>query len=177
MTTYNSAAVSDSVIAHQKGITLQQGRALRDNPLAIAEGASGAPRIQPKALDLFQAQMSLSTTNADATIAETGRLDIVLQLNNTAGSSHTVTMRLSDDGGSTWSSSANIFTAAASDRVSALVICDLIGGQYTAIGDVGSSSPYGSLTLPSGTVNAIRLATSNSSLTGQARVFCFGTST
>lgn len=43
MTTYNAAAVSNTVIAHEKGITLQQGRALRDNPLAIAEGDSSVP--------------------------------------------------------------------------------------------------------------------------------------
>jgi hypothetical protein len=50
MTTYNAAAVADSVIAHKKGITLQTGRALRDNPIALAEGATGAPRIQLGAL-------------------------------------------------------------------------------------------------------------------------------
>lgn len=43
MTTYNAAAVADAVIAYQKGITLQQGRALRDNPLAQFESASAAP--------------------------------------------------------------------------------------------------------------------------------------
>ena len=51
MTTYNGTALSDSVIAYQKGITLQQGRALRDNPIAMFEGASGAPRLQFSALD------------------------------------------------------------------------------------------------------------------------------
>lgn len=50
MTTYNAAAVADSVIAFKKGITLQQGRALRDNPLAMFEGAAGAPRLLVGAL-------------------------------------------------------------------------------------------------------------------------------
>lgn len=45
MTTYNAAAVADSIIAYGKGITLQQGRALRDNPIAIAEGAVTAPVV------------------------------------------------------------------------------------------------------------------------------------
>lgn len=36
----------DSVISHEKPITLQQGRALRDNPLAMAEGAAGAPYLR-----------------------------------------------------------------------------------------------------------------------------------
>lgn len=44
--TYDLTAVSDTVIAHKKPITLQQGRQLRDNPIAIAEGASGAPIMQ-----------------------------------------------------------------------------------------------------------------------------------
>lgn len=53
MTTYNAAAVTDAVIAYQKPITLQQGRALRDNPLAQFEGAAGAPRIQFEAMDTW----------------------------------------------------------------------------------------------------------------------------
>lgn len=44
--TYDATAVSDTVIAHKKPITLQQGRQLRDNTIAIAEGASGAPIMQ-----------------------------------------------------------------------------------------------------------------------------------
>lgn len=43
---YNAAAVSDAVIAHQKPITLQQGRGLRDNTLGIAAGLSDAPYVQ-----------------------------------------------------------------------------------------------------------------------------------
>lgn len=46
MPTYNAGAVADTVIAYQKPITLQQGRGLRDNPLAIAEASSGAPVVQ-----------------------------------------------------------------------------------------------------------------------------------
>lgn len=36
----------DAVIGHKKPITLQQGRALRDNPIAMAEGAAGAPFLR-----------------------------------------------------------------------------------------------------------------------------------
>lgn len=42
MTTYNAAAVSDATIAFQKPITLQQGRALRDNAISMIEGNGGA---------------------------------------------------------------------------------------------------------------------------------------
>jgi hypothetical protein len=47
---YNAAAVSDATIAFRKPITLQQGRALRDNPEAIAQGLSGATRIRGAAM-------------------------------------------------------------------------------------------------------------------------------
>ena len=58
---YNSAPVSDEVIAHKKPITLQTGRALRDNMLslnsdqialiaAIVAGDAGAARIRINAL-------------------------------------------------------------------------------------------------------------------------------
>lgn len=43
--------LSDESIAHKKPITLQQGRALRDNPIAIAEGAPNAPRLRLGALE------------------------------------------------------------------------------------------------------------------------------
>jgi len=45
MAVYNYAAVADTSIAFENGITLQQGRALRDNPIAAFEGQSGAPRL------------------------------------------------------------------------------------------------------------------------------------
>lgn len=41
MTTYNPSTVSNTAIASGKPLTLQQGRALRDNPIAFREGASG----------------------------------------------------------------------------------------------------------------------------------------
>lgn len=60
MTTYNAAAVADAIIAYGKGITLQQGRALRDNPIAIAEGASGAPKVMAAALNIATGSASYS---------------------------------------------------------------------------------------------------------------------
>lgn len=46
MTTFSAAAVSNAAIAFQKPITLQQGRALRDNLAASFEGSPGAHRLQ-----------------------------------------------------------------------------------------------------------------------------------
>ena len=63
MTTYNAAAVTDAIIAYGKGITLQQGRALRDNPIAIAEGASGAPKVMAAALNIATGSASASVAS------------------------------------------------------------------------------------------------------------------
>ena len=45
MATYDASAVTNAVIAFKKGITIQMLRAMRDNPLAIFEGAAAAPRL------------------------------------------------------------------------------------------------------------------------------------
>lgn len=42
---YDSAAFSDTQIAHKKGITLQQGRALREGMGGVAQGADSAPVV------------------------------------------------------------------------------------------------------------------------------------
>lgn len=71
MATYNGAAVTDAVIASQKPITLQQGRALRDNPIAIAEGAAGAPRLEIPALGALTAGTTVRAANPN-TFTEPG---------------------------------------------------------------------------------------------------------
>jgi hypothetical protein len=48
MTTYT--AIPDADLAPEKVITTATAVLLRDNPIAITEGATGAPRIQPAAL-------------------------------------------------------------------------------------------------------------------------------
>lgn len=48
MTTYT--VLSDAELAQDKPITQAKMRALRDNPIAITEGASGAPQIQTAAI-------------------------------------------------------------------------------------------------------------------------------
>lgn len=42
--------ISNEDIKHKKPITVAAGRALRDNPIAISEGAAGAPRVADAAL-------------------------------------------------------------------------------------------------------------------------------
>lgn len=62
MTTYNAAAVTNAVIAFKKAVTLQLLRALRDNPIAMFEGAAGAPRLARGALNSFAAGDTIFAT-------------------------------------------------------------------------------------------------------------------
>ena len=71
MATYNAAAVADAAISHKKGISLQTGRALRDNPIAISEGASGAPRN-------LAASLNTATSSVTGTLASGGLVRINL---------------------------------------------------------------------------------------------------
>ena len=67
MAVYNYAAVADATVAFEKGITLQQGRALRDNPIALAGGAADAPRISIRALDRLAAGDVVKSTQSGDT--------------------------------------------------------------------------------------------------------------
>lgn len=49
MTAYTT--LSDTTLSQDKPLTQSTARAFRDNPLAIAEGDSSAPKIQPAAID------------------------------------------------------------------------------------------------------------------------------
>ena len=55
--------------------------ALRDNPIAIAEGAAGAPRIQTAAIQdgaVAQAKLKTNTTSLSGTIGGFGRTNLSL---------------------------------------------------------------------------------------------------
>lgn len=47
MATYT--AITDAETGHKSPLTISLARRLRDNPLAISEGAAGAPRLLPRA--------------------------------------------------------------------------------------------------------------------------------
>ena len=64
--------IPDSSIEPGKPIRSIDGLALRDNPVAITEGATGAPRIIGKAAKRFADYPVLSVTAADTYSAATG---------------------------------------------------------------------------------------------------------
>lgn len=160
---YNSAAVADSVIAFQKPITLQQGRALRDNPLAIQEGLAGAPKVLGQALG--GVAVGLIRTTGTTTAAITGFANrpklMVVDIRAVATAS-AVSLRaeFSNDNGSTWGAVQAIITLTSAQMLTATLRIDVETGVWSLLGGVTGSPPTiasatGTFTVPAN-VNGIR---------------------
>lgn len=109
MATYTT--IANSAVDPNAPVTSELMTALRDNPLAITEGSSGAPKVQPEALELVYGSGSASGL---ATLISVYDLDnvnyIVAQGEGTVTSTPSasrdtnIEYRLSTDNGSTWGS-------------------------------------------------------------------------
>jgi hypothetical protein len=110
MPTYNAAAVSDTTIAYQKPITLQQGRAFRDNLIATMEMASGSPKMKRK---LVGGAATGSGSVTFTGLGEFGGVDMLINLSGSTGgappATFTLTLEFSNDG-TTWLGGSTIFT-------------------------------------------------------------------
>ena len=105
--------------------------ALRDNPVAIAEGAAGAPRVEARGRE-FGYYGSLSSTGTDAI----GFTDIdpliVSQLflgwSNTSGSTRQFQVRASNDNGSTWTDWITIFSNVSGTSIGSIALLNSTTG-------------------------------------------------
>lgn len=117
--------VVDSSVDPDAPLTSDLMYRLRDNPIAIAEGAVGAPKVRSEALNL--ATLAGDRTS-DGVVFTMNGLDRVAALmvnsyasiTHTAAGSATVRYRTSTNGGSTWSGyttfDSSVLTAAGSSR-------------------------------------------------------------
>jgi hypothetical protein len=173
MATYDAAAVSDAVIAFKKGITLQQGRALRDNPIAIAEGATGAPRVEGRSLDTFMGTLSLVDTTATGFI-DLDRFELIRAVGNIDVAtvvSRTMEIRFSNDNGSSYGSYQTI-TISPSGGLSNI---EMFFNMRTGVGRflTGGLTNALTLTVPAN-ANAFQMRFDGSDRTGTFSFFCFG---
>lgn len=111
-------AITDSQVDPDAPLTSELAYAWRDNPIAIAEGAVGAPRIQPPSM----AQPLVSASGQGHTVstnwlAFTGldevkdlRVDFHITNANTSPQAADFEVAFSNDGGSTWGSSQVILS-------------------------------------------------------------------
>lgn len=121
---YNSSAVSNTAIAFQKPITLQQGRALRDNPLEMFLGGAGAPRLQFEAMDAWYS--TPGAVGSLALLAQTG----AGSTNIVAGTTYA---------GSTLTYAGFHFTSAVLSAVGASAPGSALSGTWKALGSVNYS--------------------------------------
>ncbi len=151
MTTYDGSAVSNTVIAHKKPITLQQGRALRDNPIAISEGAPSAPRIAHRAITpLYLGGSNGSGSGYSFALTGTQNLGMIDgQIDWVVASGDQIVFQASTDGGSTWGAQQNIITTTGGG--SGRMMLNLVTGAWRITPNLS-----GTLTIPSG-CNAIRI--------------------
>jgi len=117
-------AITDTQVDPDAPLTSQLAYQWRDNPIAITEGAAGAPRNRPLSLDLaLSASQAVSDTETAFT-GLAGQSSLLLVASATSPSSgNTTTLEIdgSEDNGATWlgewytvisatSSDANPFT-------------------------------------------------------------------
>lgn len=152
--------INDSQVDPDAPLTSELAYAWRDNPVAIAEGAAGAPRVQPKAV-FSPGILGNSGITGGNWIAITG-LDgiktIALDAGSSAGSGANFVIAFSNDGGSTWGSNqtiANMSSNAVTLNLNInLATGSVIGGMViggTTVTNIGLS-----LTVPAN-CNAVRV--------------------
>ena len=124
----------------EKPIRAEQGLMLAGNPIAMANGASGAPRVQPQAIsapfysfgDIASREFVINPNATHFEVNFVGELfttDITL----TAASYYQPSFAFSTDGGATWGANQQI----ARLTLHAKMLINLDGLTYTLLGQIG----------------------------------------
>lgn len=172
MTTYNASAVADAIIAHKKGITLQQGRALRDNPIAMAEGAAGAPKVAALALSSPYKPQVGSTSAAPAgwtDLDAVKELKILGNFNNNIAATRVFRLDFSNNAGGSWSGTTNMISLPGAGDAQFTIYLNLDTGAYYVFSPALSAMASGTAVLPS-VCNGVRMTFSGSTCTATAFV-------
>jgi hypothetical protein len=171
MTTYT--AIPNGDVDQDSPVTQTLVTLLRDNPIAISEGSTDAPRIQPRALQTGLLGRTFGNSEVfDITNIKAVRLDLAAYFNNTSSNAR-FQAAFSDDGGSTWGATQDVFVIADASSTkttgSVFVEIDCETGSYQAAGVMGSDTSFrsisdsGTLTVPT---NADRVRFSKSTSLG-----------
>jgi len=148
--------------------------ALRDNPVAIAEGATGAPRVHGKALGgVWLGSLTMTGTAGMGFTALDGvsliRADIVVTTPNTGAF---LRARYSNDNGATWGSWQNTTVTSDSGGGFGALALNLQTGDWSLYGS-GAGATSGIHTVPT-TANAFQLSWSTSVNTLYGQYYILG---
>lgn len=178
--------IPDTDVDPDAPVTSELMYALRDNPVALAEGAVGAPRVMGIALNTFLAHQSKNMTQSDpiAFVGLDGIGEVLIAFSCTGGGSaadQTLQVSLTNDNGSTWSNwvgltgytinkdsgSSFLFTISVNNGNAIM----MFGSYGTAV--IRSGNIVNSITgIPTG-ANGFRFRQSSSVSVGSASVACW----
>jgi len=178
MTTY--VAIPNGDIDQDSPLTQPLITALRDNPLAVIEGASGAPRIVGMALDLFLGDFTFTSTEAG--LSGLGSLDgmmVLVNSVNSGSSARDMQIRMSNDDGATWGSWQNTGLSNGNGNGQGIMFIGLKSGLSMSVTNGQSTTDINNgwvaLTVPSGGANAFQFRASGSLGGGNYyRAICLG---
>ncbi len=151
MTTYT--AILDTQVDPDAPITSGLGYQFRDNPIAIAEGAAGAPRI---------ARKHISGRGAPVTFTSIGSYtgaELNIFVDDGGDASASLSIALSDDGGSSFYAATSLPTVTTNDPAHHVGFIDFVTGQIRFISNDGSvTQTVATLAGASVNVDAFRLS-------------------
>lgn len=108
-------------------------QALRDNVEALAEGASGAPKIRV----VHTVSGGPSTTQTFTGLGDYSGISFEIKARNNSGAARTLTIEYSTNGGGAWSATTTIHSSGVSEQLNVSGAFDFSGGNLLAI--IGSS--------------------------------------
>lgn len=134
---YSLTGLSDTDISQNKPIKATQGQQLRDNIIGVAGGVSGAPKVVGEALGLTFTKFTFTATPGGITDIDARAKDLLffteVIIPSTATVAVTLSMRASDDNGSTWGSYVTFASYTPSgndDSVTNILVLDVQTGLF-----------------------------------------------
>ena len=156
----------NSLFLQDKPILGSTGMALRDNPIAISEGAPGAPRIAHRALtSLYLGAWQGTGTGSSFVLTDLGNISVMdCSLDFTVTSGHQIIIEASTNNGSSWGTAQYLINAGASTiSGNGRMMLNLRTGAFAIQRGAANALLTGTLTMPSG-CNAIRIRPEHSSV-------------
>lgn len=143
--------------------------ALRDNPVAIAEGAAGAPRVWGSAIRAnLLADASLTSPGSSLVINNIpSHFAVYIQLDATPSGSTLIDCNVSNDNGATWAPRIFFINSSTPFSRSGFLYSNGINANALGFGDVGNITFQGP-------VNAVRCFANPSGTITSARIRVFG---
>lgn len=129
-------------------VTSEFGTAALENAVALAEGASGAPKIATK-----NQSGTRTTGNLDFTVTDFGGARFYIGIRNTGGVSETIVINASDG---SFGTNRTLFTIPASSSRSLHGYVDFASGDFFCIGD-DAVRTTGTLTV-TGSISTLRFS-------------------